>query len=123
MLAVGAAAGRGGPEDEPIDPIRMHDGDLLGDHPAHADTEDVRSFHFDGVQEADGVVFHLVNAVRARGLVASASAPVIEGYHLAALGQFLRQDKNPVEDVNAQAHDEEKGVSLAVDLEVYLYVI
>ena len=65
-------------KDEPVDPARVPEGDVLRDHPAHRDADDRRAPHPRRVHRRDHVRCHLRHSIRRARLVALAGATVVE---------------------------------------------
>ena len=61
-------------ERERADPLRVLDGDRLGDHPAHRRADDVGGVDAEVVEQADGVVGHVGEQV-GRGDVLARRSP------------------------------------------------
>ena len=70
-------AGRRGRQDEPVNPIRVVNGQFLGHHAAEAHAHNVGSADTCVVERGDDVASHVGDAKRTGGQVAQAASPVV----------------------------------------------
>ena len=102
----------GAPEHEAIHAIRVAQGDLLSDHPAHGDAEDVCLRDAQGRHEADRVRGKHGDRVFLVRFVRQAGPPVVEQEELEVLLQ-LQGERLPPRQVAGEAHDEDQRRPLA----------
>ena len=112
-LDVGVGLGIGAGEDETAHPVGVLQGQLLRDHPAHRHADDVRAGDPERVEQADGVVGHLVDGVRAGRLGAPADAAVVEDDR-AVVPREVGHLEHPRRGIRGEAHDEEERISAAL---------
>ena len=117
----------------------MVDGDQLGDEASHRGADDVRGADAEGVQQAHGIVGHVVEPVRRLRVAAErcrhvgvagvlhirrqAGVPVVEADDAeSAIRQLRAKVVVPADHLSSQAHDQQKrlagGVSERLVLEL-----
>ena len=111
--------GVGAREDQAPYALGVPERQLLRDHAAHRDAEDVRSRDAERVEQAGRVVRHLVDGVGPGGLRAPPDAAVVEGDRPVARGE-VGDLEHPRRRVGGEAHDEEERIAAPVLLVVQL---
>jgi hypothetical protein len=94
----------------------MPDGHRLGNHSAERGTNDVRGFDPEGVEEADGIAGHVLQAVSAsRQVRRAARVAVVEPNHAETLGgELTAKVLRPVDKLEAHTHDEQHRGAMGV---------
>jgi hypothetical protein len=95
-------------------------GQPLGDGPSHGGPEEGGPLDLEVVEEADGVVGHLLD-IRDHGPRGAAYTPVIEGDEPVRLGAGTDL-AGPVALVKTEPHDAQDGVAITPLLIMKLYV-
>ena len=115
VCAVGAhvvvGLGVGGREHERADAIGVADGQLLRDHSAHAQPEDVRAPEAARVHHRDRVVGERAHVVRAGRLVAAPDAAVVVDADAMRAREHRRLELPELERP-AEAHDEQQRIAV-----------
>ena len=107
-------------QDQGADPLGVVQGEPLGDGPTHGGPEYGGPLDLEVVEEADGVVGHLLD-IRDHGPRGAAHAPVIEGYEPVRLGAGPDL-AGPVPLVKAEPHDAEYRRTMTTLLKMKLDV-
>jgi len=85
--AAARPAGKGGHQHQPVHPLRVSKGQLLGDHAAKAGPEDAGLLDVGVVQDGQDVLGHRAGGEGSRWAVGGADAAVVDGDDLEAAGQ------------------------------------
>ena len=109
--------GRGGDEDQPLDPLGVPQRQLHGDAASERDPQHAGSGHAHAVQDAQRVGGHDLDRIRPVRLVGAPRAAVVEGDDLTAGGELI-DERRVLGDIGAQPEDEQERAAPAADLAV-----
>ena len=90
----------------------MRQGELLRDHAAHGDPEDVRIARGGGIQHRCRIICHQRQEIRPGRRIAQTHAAIIKDQN-AVMRRQRRQDAEPHLAGIAQPHDQQEGIAVS----------
>lgn len=108
------------PQNQLMDPVGMAQGDLLGDHAAHGNAENVGAGNVQGVQEPHGVGGHQGNRETTPSRVGSTGPAIVNEDHLVAGRQRIHQPGRPPVAVRGISDDHHQGLAGSLDPVVHV---